>query len=54
MNDVSELCSLPAPLSTLAQDNALGTENRLGTFRGKCQVCDPAFSHGKDLLIEGL
>jgi hypothetical protein len=42
VDGISEPCSLPAPLSTLAQDNALGAGNRLGTFRRKCQVCEPA------------
>jgi hypothetical protein len=38
----SESCSPPAPLSTLAQDNALGAGSRLGAFGRECQVCDPA------------
>jgi hypothetical protein len=42
VDGVSEPCSPPAPLSTLAQDNALGAGNRLGTFGRECQVCDPA------------
>ena len=42
VDGVSEPCSPPAPLSTLAQVNALRAGNRRGTFGGKCKVCDPA------------
>ena len=32
VGDVSERCSLPAPLSTSAQNDAFGAGNRLGRF----------------------